>query len=515
MAITRRQFLTRTGLAGAGAMFGPGLLGSPWLQRATAATIGDRYFIVLFLDGGNDGLNTIMPVSGGTASLRPSYETARRAPSGFPGGDGGGIRIMSPLVPSRPMLDPNSGTQLGFHPGLAAMRDMYDVGQVAVLQGCGYPDYDLSHEVSRSIWQRGVPFSTVSSGWVGRYLQAAAYSGSNIPAVNIGGSVAAEYLQTATSVLVFNRLQDFGFPYDYDFDSDDAFDDTPYKDAALAALHAQAILPARHPSLQYLGNTGASTLSATAQYPALHQLYRDDREPWYQMYTAPNAPGLNSSTARGLREIAKVIYGVASGVIPPALAARHFQLSNGGYDTHSDQGAHETNGDHFVLHQEVAASIKLFYDDLADMAANAGPVAGLQNLPDKVTLLIWSEFSRRIEQNDNGTDHGSQGPMFVIGGANAINGATNSVSGVYGNHPNITPQDDDPTNGIDNNGNSRYSQDNGNPHRSTDFRDVYGTVIKHWLGLANPAPLLPLDTDFGFSGDEYWTAADFDMGFLP
>ena len=73
MAITRRQFLTRSGLATAGAIFGPSLLGSPWLQRAAAATIGDRYLIVLFLDGGNDGLNTIIPVSCGSANLRALY----------------------------------------------------------------------------------------------------------------------------------------------------------------------------------------------------------------------------------------------------------------------------------------------------------------------------------------------------------------------------------------------------------------------------------------------------------
>jgi uncharacterized protein (DUF1501 family) len=512
MAITRRQFLTRSGLATAGALFGPSLLGSPWLQRATAATIGDRYFIVLFLDGGNDGLNTIIPVSGGTASLRTHYETARRPPAGQPGGDAGGIRIMNPLVPSRPMLDPNSGTQLGFHPGFAALRDLYDAGQVAVIQGCGYPDYNLSHDVSRKIWMSGSPLATVGNGWVGRYLQAAAYTGSNIPAVNIGASVSGEYLQNATGVLVFDRLANFGFPYDSDYDSG-PLDDTPYKDAVLAALHAQAVLPGRHPALQYVGSTGNATLTATSSYPGLHQLYRDERPTWNSKYSDGSVPGLNTSTARSLREIAKVIYGVGKGVVPAALAARHFELRNGGYDTHSNQGGEDPDGDHYGLHQEVGASLQLFFDDLADMAANAGGVSGLQNLPNKVCVLVWSEFSRRIEQNDNGTDHGSQGPMLLIGGANAINGATPSQSGVYGNHPNIDP--DDATDGLDDDGNSRYSQSNGNPHRSSDFRDVYGTVIKHWLGLANPSPLLPLDSTLGFSGPDYWTAANFDMGFLP
>lgn len=512
MAITRRQFITRSGLATAGALFGPRLFGSPWLQRASAATIGDRYVIVLFLDGGNDGLNTVLPVSGGTANLRGLYETARRAPTGQPGGDSGGIRIINPAVPSRPMLDPNSGTQLGFHPGFAKLRDMYDAGMVAVIQGCGYPEYSLSHDESRSIWRRGDPLGTPGTGWVGRYLQAASYSGSNIPAATIGDAVAGELLQTSTGVLVFDRLADFGFPYDFDYDSDSALDDTAYKNAVLAALHGQAILPSRHASLQYLGNTGNATLSATVAYPQLHDLYRNDRPTWNSQYTDGTVPGLNTTTARGFRELAKVIYGVAKGVIPSGLAARHFELSNGGYDTHSNQGGDDPNGDHYKLHQEVGASLKLFFDDLADMAANAGPVTGLQNLHNKVTVLVWSEFSRRIEQNDNGTDHGSQGPMLVIGGPNAIKGATPSLSGVYGNHPNIDP--DDATDGIDEDGNSRYSQDNANPHRSTDMRDVYGTIIKHWLGL-DPTALLPLDSTLGFSGPDYWTASNFNMGFLP
>jgi hypothetical protein len=96
--------------------------------------------------------------------------------------------------------------------------------------------------------------------------------------------------------------------------------------------------------------------------------------------------------------------------------------------------------------------------------------------------------------------------MLVIGGANAING------GVYGNHANIDP--DDATNGIDDDGN-RYSQNNANPQRSTDFRDVYGTIMKHWLGIANPLPQLPLDSDLGYSGPDYWTVANFNMGFMP
>ena len=244
MAITRRQFISRTGLATAGALFAPGFLRNPWLQQAMAATIGDKYLVVLFLDGGNDGLNTIIPVSGGSAGLRTDYETWRHDP-----GTAGGIRIVNPLVPSNPMLDhPNgnpllgTGTQLGFHPGLASLSTMYDQNMVAVIQGCGYPEYNLSHDISRSIWRRGAPLSTPGTGWMGRYLQAAGYVGSDIPAVNIGGEVAGEYVQSATSVLVFDNLSDFGFPYDLAYDTPpmhmgDPPDDTSFKDTAFNALY--------------------------------------------------------------------------------------------------------------------------------------------------------------------------------------------------------------------------------------------------------------------------------------
>src|SRR5690606_4117563 len=162
--------------------------------------------------------------------------------------------------------------------------------------------------------------------------------------------------------------------------------------------------------------------------------------------------------AYDLREVAKIIYGVSSGV--PGVGARFFQLSNGGYDTHSDQGG--ALGQHYELHREFGDSLKVFYDDLADMG-----------VADKVLTVVWSEFSRRIEQNGNGTDHGSQGPMFVIGGPNALNG------GVYGNHPNIAKSD------LEGDGNTRYRQ-TAHPFRSTDFRDVFGTILKHWLNMSQP-----------------------------
>ena len=116
---------------------------------------------------------------------------------------------------------------------------------------------------------------------------------------------------------------------------------------------------------------------------------------------------------------------------------------------------------------------------------------------DKVAVLVWSEFARRIPQNNNGTDHGSQGPIFVIGGS--------VTGGMYGNHPNIDESAWDET----------ATRIAPAPHRSTDFRDVYGTVLKHWLDMP-PAQILGgvLQLDGGDPAT-HWTVPDFDLGFLP
>jgi uncharacterized protein (DUF1501 family) len=484
MNVTRRQFLKRTGAATAGTLLGPSLFANPFVRQAMADTIGDRYLIVLFLDGGNDGQNTVIPRSNGSANLRTLYD-------GYRGTTRGGINVpVSALAATAIGNCPGTGAQLGLHPGLrgfsgrpgfGGFKALYDAGRLAVIQGCGYPDYSLSHEEARVIWQTGNPLGVTAlsgTGWAGRHLAhpTHGYGGTDVPGVTIGSSVAPELRQSGTSVLAIDRLEDFGFPYDYDFASD-----TAMKREAFRRLHQDLAAADPLATKAYLGASGHATLVSSESYPQLHELYETNRAAWSAQYEQ-----LDRSTGYDLREIAKIIYGSAQGV--PNIGARFFALSNGGYDTHSDQGADEPDGQHFGLLAEIGAAIKLFYDDVANMG-----------LAHKVCLLVWSEFSRRIPQNDNGTDHGSQGPMFVIGGT--VNG------GVYGNHPDIA--------NLDWNENTVYSQAPG-PHRSTDFRDVYGTILTKWVNMppaSVAADVLPVDTEGPPS--EYWQTANFNMGFLP
>jgi len=470
MRISRRRFLQG---ATAGALSVPTLFSNPFVGRALA-NIGNRYLVVLFLDGGNDGLNTIAPIDNGGATLRDAYDGHR--------GTGGGGLNLTPAQLLSIGNDPGSGASLGLHPGLHSLHDLHvDKGAVAFIQGCGYPEYSLSHEVSSSIWQTGNPLGNpaiAGTGWLGRHL-AATYGASAIPGVTIDNSFAGVLRQSATSVLAIERLEDFGFPYD-DFYA--AGGDIAAKRAAFDDLYQAAGANAQS-QLSFIGTSGVATLLSSEAYPPLHALYETERAAQNQAYDS-----VGRNTAEDLREVAKIIYGVEQGVT--GVEARFFHLSNGGYDTHSDQGAGQTTGRHYELHAEVADSLKVFYEDLEDMGA-----------ADRVCVLVWSEFSRRLTQNSNGTDHGSHGPMFLIGGQ--VNG------GVFGSHPNINDA------ALDGEGNSVYSQAALDPFRSTDFRDVYGTVLKHWCGMTQMQVQAMLPADAG-NPNEYWTAPNFDLSlFLP
>mgnify|MGYP000579339042 CR=1 FL=1 len=469
MAITRRQFLQRSGIVTAGTLLGPNLWNSPFASPALAAGLDDRYFVVLFLNGGNDGLNTVVPLSNGPAmpsilsnGLRTAYDQARDTINLAP----------AALAATQIANDPLTGTSLALHPGMTGFKDLYDRGVLAVIQGSGYPQPNLSHETSSRKWQTGQPVGSFgSAGWVGRYL-AANYSADQIPAVTAANGIAAELKQTTTSVLGIDRLDRFSFPRDRFAPSDYAA-----KDAVFAALYGNAKTSPQFLK-QRVGAIGDASFAATQIYPNLYDAYVTARGDFNAIYNT-NA----TTTKRRMRDIAAYILGTETGTID----SRFFQLSLGGFDTHSNQGTLDAT--HNLRLSEFSDAFKIFYDDMEDMG-----------VADRVCLLVWSEFSRRIQQNsDDGTDHGTQGPMFVIGGG--VNG------GVYGAHPNINED------ALNNQGNTPYSQDSGDAFRSTDFRDVYGTVLRHWFNVADPTTILPVD-NAGLDPNLYWRNPNFDMGFL-
>ncbi len=469
MAISRRQFLQRTGLVTAGTLLGPGLWRSPFAHPALAQALDDRYFVLLFLNGGNDGLNTVLPKANGpampsimSAGLRSAYDAARDTLNIAPGD----------LDATQIDDDPITGTELALHPGMTGFKNLYDRGKLAVLQGCGYPRPNLSHDASSRKWQTGQPLGAPGAdGWVGRYL-ADNYNAGQIPAVTASSGIAAELRQTATSVLGISRLDRFGFPRDRFDPSDDAA-----KDAVFASLYGNAKSSEQFLK-QRVGAIGDASFTATQTYPDLYDTYVDQRGTFNARYETDS-----TGTKRRMRDIAAYIHGTENG----AINSRFFQLSLGGFDTHSNQGTVGANHNRKLA--EFSDAFEIFYDDMEDMG-----------VADRVCLMVWSEFSRRIPQNSNdGTDHGTQGPMFVIGGN--VNG------GVYGGHPNINED------ALNNQGNTPYSQDPADPFRSTDFRDVYGTILQQWFGVADAGVYLPPD-DGGLDPNTHWLTPNFSMGFL-
>jgi uncharacterized protein (DUF1501 family) len=467
MEISRRKFLAGSGLLGAGLATMP-IFGNPFVRRALA-DIGNRYLVVVFLDGGNDGLNTVTPIDDGGGTLRQDYD-AQRTSIGIDPAD---LLLLG--------NDPLSGAALGLNPGLAGFAQLHAAGRLALIQNCGYPDPNLSHEKATQIWQTASPLGVSSGeGWLGRGLELHGYGSAEIPVVATGDRIPGEFVQRSTGVLTMRELEDFGFPADEEVAGDESA-----RRAAFATLYASAA-SAGPEVLRYLGATGTATLGATASYPPLHDAYAISRPDFLEAWDA-----LGGEVAPQLREIAKVIHGVNSGA--PGVASRFFHATQFGFDTHANQGRAVAGGWHYDRMHELGDALTLFYDDLEDMG-----------LADDVLVLVWSEFGRRVRQNANGTDHGTTGPLFLLGGD--ING------GIYDPHANLSET------ALDWGGNPPYSQDAANPFRARDFRDVYGTILKHWVGLDEAALLagvLPPDPA-SLDPNLYWTPGNhnFDLPVL-
>jgi uncharacterized protein (DUF1501 family) len=182
------------------------------------------------------------------------------------------------------------------------------------------------------------------------------------------------------------------------------------------------------------GTTGTiASRTPTVPYPG---------DATYPIKRADNGGNLTGSLSNQFKLIAQMI---AAG-----LPGQIYFSRLGGWDTHSNQAI-----DHPNLQRALGGSIKAFYDDLASITTSSG------NAQDRVMIITYSEFGRRVQQNASGTDHGTMGLSFAVG--KAVKG------GLYGAYPDLT--------NLDPNGNMRYSS-------AADFRGLYATVLERWLGLA-------------------------------
>lgn len=357
------------------------------------AAPSDRILVLVQLAGGNDGLNTVVPFGDG------AYHDARPT-----------------LRQDQGVLPLNS--QLGLHPNLKNLKGLWDQGQLAIVQGVGYPNPNLSHFASMAIWESANVSGGIGDGWLGRYLNYLDQVGESpnhaLEGVSAGALVPPE-MRSKTPVTALTSLKAFrlqpigehGTPVDTEnplmkfYGAIKGSAPAPY--GALLDTTLQEALSASHA----LQATDAS-YQAKATYPA------------------------QSPIAASLKLVAETI------VSGQGVRIAHVTL--GGFDNHARE-----KPVHDKLMQDLDQGLGAFLQDLQG-----------HSLADRVLIMTWSEFGRRVKENGSaGTDHGTAAPMFLLG--SPVKG------GLYGSEPSLK------------------DLDNGNLKFTTDFRSVYATVLEQYL----------------------------------
>jgi uncharacterized protein (DUF1501 family) len=362
--MNRREFLVRTVPAATLPLVIGGLSfkaygRSPLLEALVASSVpSDRVLVVIQMNGGNDGLNTVIPLD--------EYPALTAARSNI-------------LIDEAKVLWLQGNT--GLHPAMGNMKALFDVNKLAIVQAVSYPNPNFSHFRATDIWLTGADSNeTLDSGWMGRFLN-------------------DEYV---------------GYPTGYpsaDMPDPLAIQIGSVISPGLQGSSVSMGLAVTNPSSSYILPGGSDTPPNT---PAGHELtFIRQVAQETQLYTAgiktASSKGTNVSTlypAAGKNSLADQMKIVAR-LISGGLKTRIYIVNIGGFDTHASQavsGATET-GTHATLLGKLSDAIYAFQDDLR-----------LQALEDRVIGMTFSEFGRRIKSNASlGTDHGTAAPMFVFG----------------------------------------------------------------------------------------------------
>ncbi len=432
---TRREFLRRTVLGSSLAWTMPMFLSNTFtaLQAEAAdsaiqtptgkdATI----LVVLQMAGGNDGLNTVVPYA------NDFYHKARPK-----------IGLKADDV-----LKING--DIGLHGSMKGFKSLYDAGQLSVIQGVGYPNPNRSHFRSTEIWQTASDSNRVEKyGWVGRYFDSACAGADPTVGVVIGNQLPQSFFAAKPKGIVFNN------PQNYRFMANGAATEESYK--KLNELEMSSPLPDGGPSMSAddNANSGGSIAMLPAGMPmtggraidfisrtALDAQHSSDEVRAIAAKVQNTAVYPGSQLGGSLKMVAKLIGG--------GLPTRIYYVSQGGYDTHTNQ----VNSQQRLL-GDLGDSVKAFTDDMKAQG-NMG----------RVLVMTFSEFGRRVSENANGgTDHGAAAPMFIIG---------NKVkAGLLGHYPSLAPAD----------------LFQGDVKYNVDFRSVYAGVLENWLKTKS-APIL-------------------------
>ena len=323
--------------------------------------------VVLQLSGGNDFMNTLVPYN------NPHYYDARK----------------TIVIPEEDVLPIND--TLGFNPNLASFKELYEDGDLAVVQGIGYPNSSRSHFRAMDIWHTCEPDIVATEGWVGKAIRELDPAKNNVlTGVNFGRGLPRAMAAPGVPVTSVNDLDNYGL-----LTGIDSKDDRKAALDIFKSMYGPAM--GSGPVMDYLAQTGEDVLRGSDQLKTVPANYHSDVE-----YG-------NSAIAGSLRDVARVHLA--------DLGTRIFYTSQGGYDNHATQMP-----DHPKLLQDLSRAVMDFFQDIRDAGRS-----------EEVIMLIFTEFGRRMRDNGSGTDHGSGGGAFIIG--DRVNG------GLYSEYPSIDPAD--------------------------------------------------------------------------
>ncbi|HEX5731666.1 MAG TPA: DUF1501 domain-containing protein [Blastocatellia bacterium] len=385
MSITRRQFIKRNAVGMASASL---LLPELFLSRAygQAAPNPDRKILVVIqLDGGNDGLNTVIPYTDSRYyALRPNLSFKESELKDAQG--------QSTIISDR----------FGLHPSMGGLKGLYDAGRVAIVLGAG--DTMLpsgSHFSSRDVMHTAsLDGNTKGEGWLGRYLSQTLAEKTGVRALAIGGGLTKSFDASRAIAAAVPNFEAYNFKTDplYPGNANNQLN-------AFRACNGESFAEGSFAgSIARMGVEAAGTASKINSAPS--------------RYRSTVVYPTGSNIADRFKMIAQIILAVEE--------AELFHIQFGFFDHHGRQIPADRNklaGDHAVQLKELCDAVKPFYNDMAE-----------HGLADNVTLMTWSEFGRTARENGSlGTDHGSSSVMFVIG--NAVRG------GLYGQQPSLESAD--------------------------------------------------------------------------
>ena len=325
----------------------------------------DPVLVVVELKGGNDFMNTIVPYTSGV------YYDSRPVV---------GLKAEE-LLPLNDTLAWNPHTEL--------LKDMYDQGHVAIVQGVGYPDSSRSHFRAMDVWHTCEPVDLGTEGWLGRVIRELDPGGENVlTGINFGKGLSRALAVSGVPATSVDNLESYGLMTNIEKDQQRMQSLEIFKRMYAPAIGSGIVM-------DYLSQTGLDVIKGSDELKKAPAMYTSEVE-----YA-------DNPIAKSLRNVARVHFA--------DLGTRVFYTQHGGYDHHANEVP-----SHPKLLIELSGAIRDFFQDLRD-----------HNASDEVAMLVFSEFGRRIRDNASGTDHGTGGGAFIIG--DHVDG------GLYAEYPSLDP----------------------------------------------------------------------------